>query len=333
LAYYQKDPSINYVLRGEAFLCDGGFAMGNGRWTADDWSGYVEKNVSGKTSSQIFTSNTIDSNFDPNEIDFRESCDSPLNPSSTPVIIACDVTGSMGMISHTLMKTGLNTLATEIYNRKPVSDPHILVMAVGDAKTDKSPLQVTEFEADICLADQVKSLWIESGGGGNGGESYSLAHLFAATKTKIDSSKKRNQKGFLFTIGDEPIHDGLSVREMKRVLGLNMEADLSAADCVAMAQRNWEIFHIVLSNEGAATYKLDRVLETWHAILPDRTILLEDVSKLAETVISIMQIHQGADSKTVIDSWGSGTSVVVSNALKSVPNLMANKSLKQIEHL
>lgn len=293
--------------------------MGNGRWNPDDWAGYAQTHVQGKTQSQVFTSRTLKKDYDPSSIVQRESCDSNKNPKSTPIILASDVTGSMGMIAHTLMQTGLNTLATEIYDRKPVTDPHIMVMAVGDAYTDQAPLQVTQFEADISLADQVKDLWIEGGGGGNGGESYSAAHLFAATKTTVDSVIKRGKKGYLFTIGDEPIHDGMTQSQIERVLGVQMEADLSAAQCLQMAQRNWEVFHVVLSQEGYCSYGRDEVLRSWRNLMPERTIVLEDVTKLAETVTSVIQVHEGDSVDNVSKSWSGGTSMVVSNALKGLP--------------
>ena len=87
-----------------------------------------------------------------------------------------------------------------------------MVAAVGDAYTDQAPLQCTQFEADISLASQIRSLWLEGNGGGNNGESYSAAHLLAALKTSTDSFERHGRKGYLFTIGDEPIHNGMTPR-------------------------------------------------------------------------------------------------------------------------
>lgn len=293
--------------------------MGNGRWDAADWQAYSSANVSGRSQSQVFTSRSMKSTYDPAAIDRRESRDSADNPLSTPIIIGSDVTGSMGMIAHKLMQDGLNTLATGIYDRKPVTDPHIMVMALGDAKCDRAPLQVTQFEADIRLADQVRDLWIESGGGGNGGESYCSAHVFAATKVEADAFEKRGRKGYLFTIGDEPVHDGMTKSELERVFGRTFERGLSASECIAMAERNWHVFHIVLANEGHAAHSLDSVLRTWKPILPERTILLEDVDALAETVISLIQVNEGALAADVAASWSGSKALVIANALKGVP--------------
>lgn len=292
--------------------------MGNGRWSATDWSAYATTNVSGKTTRQIFSASSMKDAYDPKLITKRESRDSASNPYSTPVILASDVTGSMGMIAHQLMEKGLNTLATELYDRRPVSDPHIMVMAVGDAKTDRAPLQATQFEADIALADQVRDLWIEGAGGGNGGESYCSAHLFAAWKTSCDAIEKRGRKGYLFTIGDEPVHDGMTKGEIERVFGMPCEADLSAKDCLTLAQRGWDVFHIILAKEGHAAYHLPEVEASWRRILPERTILLDDVNALAETVISIMQVHEGARAADVAASWSGSTSIAVAGALKGL---------------
>jgi len=295
--------------------------MGMGRWNSGAWDNYAASNVAGKSQAQVFTSRNMKPNYDPREITVRESRDSADNPKSTPIILASDVTGSMGMIAHNLMKDGLNTLAKEIYDRKPVTDPHIMVMAIGDAKSDSAPAQATQFEADISLADQVRELWIEGNGGGNGGESYSLAHYFAATKTVTDSWEKRRKKGYLFTIGDEPIHDGLTKGEIAKIFGHDPQSNLSAQDCVEMAMKTYEVFHIVLKNEGYASSSngLPEVLRRWKEILPQRVILLDDYTKLAEVVVSTIQVIEGANKAAVAKSWSGSTAVTVANAIENLP--------------
>lgn len=287
------------------------------RWSPADWDAYKTTHVSGKSAREIFSAREMKPEYDPKKITIRESRDSDANPFSTPVIIGSDVTGSMGMIAHELMGgDGLNTLAREIYDRKPVPDPHIMVLAIGDAECDRAPLQATQFEADIRLADQVRSLWIEGGGGGNPGESYSLAHLFAAMKTSTDAAEKRGRKGYLFTIGDEPNLDGVRKDQIKRVLGIEAQADMSASDCLKIAQRDWEVFHVVLINEGRCKYDKTGVLKNWAGFMPkDRIIELQDVKALAETVVSVIQVTEGARAEDVAASWSGSTAVAVRSAI------------------
>jgi hypothetical protein len=291
--------------------------MGAGRWNKDAWNDYARRNVHGRTRDELFASRRLDPDFNPALIVKRESRDSEDNPQSTPIILASDVTGSMGMVAHALMSNGLNTLATEIYERRPVSDPHVMVMAVGDAKVDAAPLQATQFEADIRLADQVRRLWLEGGGGGNGGESYSAAHWFAGMRTDVDSVKLRGKKGYLFTIGDEPIHDGLFREELERIFGERFERGLSARECLALAERSYEVFHVVIM-EGYAGTAFGHVMRTWEPLLPGRILVLEDHRRLAEAVVSAIQVAEGADAGSVADSWDAKAAPVVARALQNL---------------
>lgn len=292
--------------------------MGNGRWNPSEWTAYASANVAGKSRAQVFKSNSLKDAYNPAMIQVRESRDSTANPQSTPIILASDVTGSMGMVAEALMQDGLNTLAKEIYARRPVTDPHIMVMAVGDAYSDRAPLQATQFEGDISIADQVRDLWLEGHGGGNGGESYSAAHFFAASRTVTDAWEKRRKKGYLFTIGDEPNHNGLDADALKRVFGADLDRDLSALECVEMASKTYEVFHVVLKNEGYARSSLKSVLDSWNPVLPQRVILLDDYTKLAEAVVSTIQVVEGANKADVAASWSGSTSLVVANAIKDI---------------
>jgi hypothetical protein len=285
--------------------------MGGGRWTATDWNTYSSAKVAGKTTAQVFTSTGMKPEFDPANVQFRESRDSADNPKSRPIILGCDVTGSMGMVAETLIRGGINDLATDIQAEKEIGDPHVMVMAIGDANSDKAPLQVTQFEADIRIADQTIQLWIEKGGGINSGESYPLAYLFAAKKIVADAFK-RGQKGFLFTIGDEP-PVGVTVKQAKDFLGIDIATDLSAAECAVLALEHFEVFHVVLVNEGySAAGGREAVLRAWEEVLPQRLILLEDITKLSEAVVAAIRIADGKSKAAA------STSVAVANAVRTL---------------
>lgn len=288
--------------------------MGMGRFNTADWSAYSARHVDGRSRADVFGATSIDARFDPARFAKRESRDSAINPNATPIILASDVTGSMGMIAHELMRGGLITLTSEIYDRQPVPDPHIMVAAIGDAYTDQAPLQCTQFEADISLASQIRALWLEGNGGGNNGESYSTAHLLAALKTSTDSFERHGRKGYLFTIGDEPIHDGMTAGQISRVFGIEAPRGLSARDCVRLAERTYEVFHIVI-REGYAANGLDAVLRSWKPLLPERTLVLDDYRRVAELVVSTIEITEGRDPNTVAASWGGSAAGVVARAI------------------
>lgn len=285
--------------------------MGGARFAADDYKMY-QKSTAGKTLGQTFKSKVIDDKMDPLKIQFRESCDSAQNPESTPIMLFVDETGSMGVLAHTIIRTGLGVIMNEIYDRKPVTDPHLLVGGIGDAFCDRYPLQPSQFEAGVAeLTDQIARIVIEGNGGGNGGESYLLAWYFAAFKTKIDSMLKRNKKGYLFTIGDEPPHLTLTKDQIKTFFGDDVERDYNAKELLDLVSQSWEVFHLKVNPKS---FSKDR----WVELMGERVIDVTDHEKLAEVIVSTIQLIEGHDKDTVLNSWSGDTSLVVQSALKDL---------------
>ncbi len=292
--------------------------MGFGRWDPGAWAGYAST-TSGKATHKIFTAHGIDPALDPLKNKMRESCDSAINPESTPIIVALDVTGSMGELAGELARNGLNTLIQEIYDRKPVPDPHVMLMAVGDAYCDDAPLQVTQFEADIRLAEQLKLFYLEGGGGGNSGESYNLPWYYAAYHTKIDSMAKRGRKGLLFTVGDEPMLPKLLADHVKEFLDGDLKQDISTRDLLTAVQQKYDVYHVIIKEGSFASAYLPEVEESWHGLLGrERVIGLSDYRKLSEAIVSAIQINQGAHAYDVARSWDGSTAVVLADALKDM---------------
>jgi hypothetical protein len=291
--------------------------MGTSRWSPADWAAYVASTGS-KSAAELFRGSSIHKDLNPKQIKVRESCDSDFNPLSTPIIVAVDETGSMGMLADTLIRHGLGILIEEIYDRKPVTDPHLMCMAFGDAWFDTAPLQVTQFETDIRLVDQLSKFYIEGNGGGNSFESYNLPWYFAATRTRCDAMLKRNKKGYLFTVGDEPPPPMLLARHVQKFLGGGLQEDISTADLLAMTTKSWEVFHIMIE-EGCHYRSFPKqTSEAWRKLLGQRAMLLSDHTKLAELIVSTVEVNQGADVARVASSWSGDTALVVRKSLKAM---------------
>jgi hypothetical protein len=248
--------------------------MGGGRWTNDDWNGYTKSTRSARR-EEIFTNTGLKDSLNPAKIMLRESCDSADNPNSTPIIIGLDVTGSMGIIAEIMAKESLGTLVSGIYERRPIPDPHVMLMGIGDITGDKAPLQVTQFEADIRVANQLKEIWLEANGQGNGFESYDLPWYFAANRTAIDSFSKRGKKGYLFTIGDErPPAECLNLSNLRRVFGNTVEAGTTVNQALADAQQRYAVFHVIVEEGGYARTALQRVTNEWREKLDRASMAL-----------------------------------------------------------
>ncbi len=257
--------------------------------------------------------------LDPHGVTVRESRDSVDNPKSNAIIVALDVTGSMGMIADVIARKGLNTLLEEIYNRKPVTDPHVMLMGIGDVEMhDKAPLQVTQFEADIRLAEHLANIYLEHGGGGNSYESYALVWYFASMFTSIDCWEKRKKKGYLFTVGDEEPTPYLKKEDILTVMGTMPQADLKMDDLLMMASRQYDVFHIMIEEGSHMRYDKTKVVSKWTNLLGQRAISLSDHTKLAEVIVSTIQLNEGVDKDKVVASWDGSTSVVVADAMRSL---------------
>lgn len=293
--------------------------MGNGSWKTDDWDTYSTAHIrSAKTVDDIYKKRTIDLKFDPTGIALRESRDSVDNPNSNAIIVALDVTGSMDSVLDAMARTGLATLVTEIHARKPVSDPHIMFMGVGDVDAgDRAPLQVTQFEADIRIAEQLKDIYLERHGGGNDYESYNLPWYFAGMKTSIDCFEKRGKKGYLFTVGDEETPRGLSVAAIKRVLGDDIQADLTNEQILAIVSRMYHVYHVIVEQGSHYRNYGTRVDESWRKLLGQNVINLSDHTKMAEVIVSAIQLREGCEKDAIVSSWDGKTSAIVAHALKN----------------
>lgn len=234
----------------------------------------------------------------------REARDNADHPTTTPVIIALDVSGSMGAVLSYMAKTGMDAIVQNLYDRLPVPDPSVLAIAVDDVDAGNLiPFQATQFEADIRIQEQLRQIVFERGGGGNHFESYMLAHYFAARHTATDAWEKRQKKGYLFTIGDEHPQPKLYRSAISRVFGDDIPADITAEEIISEAVQQWEVFHVMIE-EGSYMRGFPRqVREAWGNLLGQRAISLPKIEKLAEVLVSSIQIAEGADLAAVLESW------------------------------
>lgn len=291
--------------------------MGGGSYSSASWVDY-SASVSHKSVDEIFTSRKMENLLDPKGVKTRESRDSDEHPASTAIIVDIDVTGSMGMLAETIAKKGLGTLFQEILDRKPVTDPQLMFMANGDARYDRAPLQVSQFESDNRIVDQLEKIWIEHGGGGNDSESYDFPWYFAAKHTSIDCYDKRGKKGYLFTIGDEQSPYGLTKQHIKDFIGDDIQEDLSAAELLKMAEQKYHVFHIIVEEGNHCSSHEDEVFSSWAKLMGQRALHLSDHTRLAEVIVSAIQLTEGEDKDKVIKSWNGSTSVVVGKALNGL---------------
>ena len=280
--------------------------MGFGSYTASDWTRLKEsRRIDSASVNEIFTSRKMDDRYNPKFISMREARDSKEHPNSTPIAIGVDVTGSMGFLSEQIVKNSLNELMKKLYSTNLVEDPQLLFAAIGDASRDTAPLQVTQFESDIRIAEQLMDLWIE-GGGGDAPEDYQLLWYFLAKHSDIDCYNLRGKKGFCFTIGDAAFHDKLTAAQINKVFNDETD-DISSRELAGIASEKYELFHIDLRNGSASAASL----------VPGRVISISpaEVQYLPEVIIAAIQTAKGMDQYDVLKDLDPASKAVVRGAI------------------
>jgi len=226
----------------------------------------------------------IHESMEPTKALLREARDSDAHPISVPIVLALDETGSMGRIPEYLVREGLPHMMSNIIERG-VPDPQVLFLAVGDHKSDNHYLQVGQFESgDEELDTWLTRMYPEGNGGGNGGESYSLAWYYAANHTSIDSLEKRGKKGFLFTVGDEPCHPTIPASTIKEITGQNPERSFSDVELLEMAQEKYHVYHLHIMEGYGGT----RSLPYWKNLLGENCVEVNDYRDVHKMVAQIV---------------------------------------------
>lgn len=238
----------------------------------------------------------VHDSMNPNGVDVRECRDSEKHPNALPIILALDHTGSMGHIPHELVKDGLPTLMGGL-TQHGVPDASLLFLGIGDHEVDEWPLQIGQFES----GDEELDMWLtrtylEGGGGSNAGESYLLAWYFAANHTVADHFEKRKQKGFLFTVGDEPCLTSLPKSALKEIMGDTAKGQSAFSDkqLLKEAQKNYNVFHLHILQGSAGR----RSLNYWKELLGQNCIPVENYEDVAKIISKTVKSNLGIKSIT-----------------------------------
>ena len=289
--------------------------MGGGSWTTSSYTSYT-KTKGIKTSCLADGTVTLDSSYDVQDLYkarkldealdpkgvVRECVDSDEHPNTIPVILALDVTGSMGSALEEVSKK-LNAIMTETY--KKVKDVEFLVMGIGDLAYDNAPIQASQFESDIRIVEQLDKVYFERGGGGNQYESYTAAWYFAINQTKLDAWK-RGKKGILITLGDEPLNPYLPKEALKRVTGNEtLQGDVETKELYNEVIKKYDVYHFAINDSHTCyRYYRDDIKETWGKYLDNNHLKVVTLNELAAQIVSA--IVESSDS--VIGEAGTCTS-------------------------
>ena len=283
--------------------------MGGGAWTTQDFVSYSHRTckavnrdgtlLSSYKAQDLFKSRHIQPELNPYKV-IRQCCDTDEHPNTIPVILALDVTGSMGSAAAEVAKK-LNEVMTNLYDK--VSDVEFLIMGIGDLAYDDAPIQASQFESDVRIAEQLDKIYFEGGGGGNGFESYTAAWYFGLKHADLDCWK-RGKKGIIITMGDEPLNPYLPVHELSKTLGDNLQASVETKDLYEAVSSKYEVYHLAVNDrETSYTFYKDRIEATFGKYLDSDHLFTVSLDNISASIVNIVS---GVEDKTSNESRPEG---------------------------
>ena len=265
--------------------------MGSGAWREDTFRNYARKmnrtvgadgKIAGDMSNQeMFLARNLDKMLNPANVT-RECCDSEEHPNTLPVILALDVTGSMGSAAVEVAKQ-LNVIMTQLYEK--VKDVEFMIMGIGDFAYDRCPLQVSQFESDIRIAEQLDRVFFEFGGGGNKYESYTAAWYFGARHTRLDAWK-RGRKGIIITMGDERINPYLPADRLQNVIGDKLQDNVETKDLYEEAAEKYDLYHLTVRH--GRDWDLEGIRTSWREYLDEKHFREVNLNSITNEIIDIV---------------------------------------------
>lgn len=261
--------------------------MGYGSYSSEAHEALIADRA-GVSAQAVFTSTSCHALMNPKGVRVRECRDSADHPNTTAIVFALDVTGSMGAIPKGLATKELPSFM-KVLTACAVPDPQLLFMAVGDAFSDRAPLQVGQFESTAELMDQwLTRSYLEGGGGAWGKESYELAMYFLAQHTEMDCFEKRRKRGYVFLTGDELPYETLSRHVVETVIGDNLDADLKVQEVVAELVKSFIPF-FVIPDQG----RRNGCERAWRDLLGDHVLCMDEPGDICFVAAGTILIGEG----------------------------------------
>lgn len=261
--------------------------MGSGSFSRSDYAAYSIANnrsydaSTGRVSGQSFTQSKFDASLNPRNFKIRECVNSEEHPNTIPVILALDVTGSMGEACKETVDA-LGVIMTNLY--KKFKDIEFCIMGIGDLAYDRAPIQMSQFESDIRIAESLDKIWREGGGGGNSFESYTAAWYMGLHRTKLDCFDKQGRKGIIITMGDEPLNPYLPKDELEDAIKCSLQGHVETKDLYQQAIRKFDIFHIAIDSlHSSYVCHAKEIQETFGELLGSR-LRVSTIQDLAKTI-------------------------------------------------
>ncbi len=274
----------------------GGYDYSPARRTYDPGKAYVKKKKNTKKKSK--------SPFGFNPNNYPDVMPKVICRSENPLVLAMDITGSMGSWPTTLADK-IPMLYAELLGYIP--DVEISVAAIGDADgggirhdywsytrttitgPDDHPLQVRDFDQGPGIEEKLKSITRKAGGGNNGYESFELAAFYYARQCEMPNAVG---KPLMFFTGDDKFCDMVTQKNVRKVIDpAYTGVSMSSIEVFRELSSKFDVYFI----QRDRGFKRDKeITYQWQSVLgPERVMLLKQPERFVDCILGIAADHAG----------------------------------------
>lgn len=253
--------------------------------------------------------------------------------STSPIVIFSDVTGSMGAWPSTMFSK-LPYFSNECKEYLG-EDTEVCFAAIGDAYSDKMPLQLRPFAKDEDLPARMQELVIEGGGGGQQTETYELGALYALYNIEIPNAINP----LIIFIGDEAPYTTISKSTAKNVCKVDLEGPMTTQDVFERLRQKFSVYFIHKSY-GAVTSAnslnpSDKVIyEKWADLVGhDHIAVLPEAGRVVDVIFGILAQEAGRTkdfTKELTDRQTPAQVTMVMQSLETIHSALPKKSQKAL---
>lgn len=238
-----------------------------------------------------------------------------LSTSTTPVVVAVDVTGSMA------------SWPAEIFDRLPLlyqtlsqyrSDIQIAFAAIGDIECDRWPLQITDFAEGFTLDNTLKAMFGE-GGGGDIPESYGA---FAWWMNRRAQTPNAQGKPFLIVFGDAPMHETVPAKRMTKLTGEQITENANAITEWQKLCENWNVWFL---RRPTGTTN-DATEQQWRQAVGSHFLHLKDEQRAIDYALAIIGRIWGHQEDVRANMLARQPEAKVDEVLEQIRSLMAQQT-------
>lgn len=209
--------------------------------------------------------------------------------SENPFVIACDVTGSMGVWPTTIFsKLGFLEHEARDYLGE---DMEVSFAAIGDHTAgDRHPFQARPFSKGSEMKKEMELLIHDKGGGGDSEESYELCGLYYAENCEFPNAIR---KPLMIIIGDEGIHSILNKSDALKWAKAEIKERMSAKEIFAKLRQKFEVYIIRKPygsvSETSSSPQNDRIQKQWEEMLgADHVVILPEAERVVDVMFGIL---------------------------------------------